>query len=317
MTRYTIALFALILPALPALAQEPVPPAPALPPEMAEDAKPAPKPKKEEIAEPQVAGESDGRIRMLSYDPNDIYTIYTRVGYQSHVEFAEREEVETISVGDRSFWQLIPSGNRLFIRPLQEDVATNMTVITNKRAYQFDIKSVANEKQKIVYVARFYYPEDRMPAHMANIDPFLLQQPSQVMPGPATYAPPVYAAPAPTPQPKPVVLAAAPAPQPMVAEPRSEAIPLSRRNYFYTYSGPEGAAPYEVFDDGHTTYFRYPHPAVPAPIASVPEKGGRERALAVYRKGGYYAVDAVDPELILRAGGETVFLYNETLAPNL
>ncbi len=303
------------------------------PPPEVEKEKVEKKKKKEEVFEPQIAGESDGRIRMLIYDENDIYTVWTRVGYQSHIEFAQNEGVETISVGDRSFWQIIPSGNRLFIRPVQEDVATNMTVITNKRSYQFDLKSVADEDKKIVYVARFHYPDERSPGlargsastitRVGQIDPFLLNQPAVYNapppPPPAAYVPPPQAVQAY--EPAPVALAPAPAPRPAPSYNGApdmtshETVPLSRRNYFYTYSGPEGAAPYEVFDDGQTTYFRYPNPGAPTPMVSVAEKDGRERALAVYRKGGYFAVDIVDSQIVLRSAGETVSIFNETLTP--
>jgi type IV secretory pathway VirB9-like protein len=105
---------------------------------------------------------SDSRIKILKYDPSDIYTIYTLYGYQTNIEFARGEEVQTISVGDRSLWQIIPSANRMFIRPMDDNVSTNMTVITNLHTYQFDIKSGSgsiDNNPRMVYVARFTYPE--------------------------------------------------------------------------------------------------------------------------------------------------------------
>lgn len=116
------------------------------------------------IAESAVSADypSDSRIKILRYDPSDIFTIYTLYGYQTNIEFARGEEVQTISVGDRSLWQIIPSANRLFIRPMDDNVSTNMTVITNLHTYQFDIKSGSGPIEKnphMVYVARFVYPE--------------------------------------------------------------------------------------------------------------------------------------------------------------
>lgn len=257
----------------------------------------------------------DGRIKLLAYDPSDIYTLPTRVGYQTNIEFSDREEVETISVGDRSFWQIIPSGSRLFIRPLQENVATNMTVITNRHSYQFDLRSVDGKERSIVYVARFTYPEDEAKKSRAipYEDPFFSEPAARQAPVAPVLAP------APAPAAKPVVLnrqdAPSPAmPRPMLAPPPEAPLPPeARRNYLYTYSGPQNAAPYEMFDDGKTLYFRYPDPREPLPSAAIIGRDGRESAVPVRRQGEYFAVDALAPEILLRLRGERVFVYNETL----
>jgi len=110
----------------------------------------------------------DGRIKLLMYDESDVYTITTKYGYQSNIVFGPGEEIQTISVGDRSLWQLIPAGNRLFIRPMEDGAQTNMTLLTNKHSYQFDLKSLANGKKGgNIYVARFVYPDDK-PKHAAE-----------------------------------------------------------------------------------------------------------------------------------------------------
>ena len=35
---------------------------------------------------------SDGRIKILRYDANDIFTIYTLYGYQTSIEFSQAEK---------------------------------------------------------------------------------------------------------------------------------------------------------------------------------------------------------------------------------
>lgn len=49
-----------------------------------------------------------------------------------------------------------------FIKPMEKNIRTNMTIITNKRTYQFDIvsKELEDENDKdLVYVVRFQYPK--------------------------------------------------------------------------------------------------------------------------------------------------------------
>ena len=77
---------------------------------------------------------SDSRIKTFVYNENDVYTLTTHYGYQSNIEFAKNERIETVSLGDRVAWQIVPAGRRLFVRPQEEGVTTNMTVITNKRS---------------------------------------------------------------------------------------------------------------------------------------------------------------------------------------
>ena len=254
---------------------------------------------------------TDARIKLLHYDPNDIYPLTTRVGYQTNVEFSQHEEIETISVGDRSFWQIIPSGHRLFIRPVQENAATNMTVITNRRSYQFDLQSLPRKSKGVVYVARFIYPEEeaKRPHELVSLAepaPPVKSEP------PAPFA----ASPPPAAQP-PVTVSLPPAPPPSSPAPAmspAHEMPL-KRNYLYTFSGSETAAPYEVFDDGLTTYMRYQDPTHPAPHVAMLSKDGRETPLPVYNKEGYFAVDAVAPALAVHSGEAKVFVYNEMLAP--
>ena len=117
----------------------------------------------EDSPEGNLSLRGDRRIKWLLYDETDVYTITTRYGYQTNVIFSPQEEIELISVGDRSLWQIIPSGNRMFIRPMEEDVITNMTVITNKHSYQFDLKSLSADKSGNIYVAQFVYPDTKKP----------------------------------------------------------------------------------------------------------------------------------------------------------
>lgn len=161
-------------------------------------------------AEPSLP--QDERIKLLPYDETDVYTITTKPGYQTNIEFGRGEEILTVSIGDRSFWQVVPSGNRMFIRPLNQDVSTNMTVITNRHSYQFDLKSLnSDDTSGNIYVAKFTYP-DRKPSARG-----------MMAPAPVTFTAPE---PAPVPAPaatpssmpfQPAVPPDAPAPAPVAA----------------------------------------------------------------------------------------------------
>ncbi len=103
---------------------------------------------------------TDSRIKTYVYNQNDVYLVLINAGFQSSIEFERGESIKTLSLGDSYSWNLTPIGNRLFIKPLENNVRTNMTIITNLRTYQFDIASKSEEQNDtdMAYVIRFFYP---------------------------------------------------------------------------------------------------------------------------------------------------------------
>ncbi|UZW39055.1 TrbG/VirB9 family P-type conjugative transfer protein [Rickettsia conorii] len=104
----------------------------------------------------------DNRIKTYIYNPNEVYLLVLHFGFQSHIEFAKNEEIQNIILGDAYAWKITPLANRLFIKPLEKDIRTNMTIITNKRIYEFDIAStelIMGNERDLVYVIKFYYPK--------------------------------------------------------------------------------------------------------------------------------------------------------------
>lgn len=102
----------------------------------------------------------DHRVRTIIYQPDEVYKYVGHYGYQSTIEFEEGEEIRTISMGDSTAWMMNPSGNRLFLKPLEQDATTNMTLITNRRVYLFELhaRDTADIDDKdMIFVLRFVY----------------------------------------------------------------------------------------------------------------------------------------------------------------
>ncbi|NDF13271.1 MAG: P-type conjugative transfer protein VirB9 [Proteobacteria bacterium] len=102
---------------------------------------------------------TDSRVRTYVYGENEVFRVVAKYGFQSNIEFANKEQIETVSVGDSVAWKITPAGQRLFVKALKEGVTTNLTVVTNKRAYQFELTSKFERDEDLIYVVRFYYPE--------------------------------------------------------------------------------------------------------------------------------------------------------------
>lgn len=103
---------------------------------------------------------TDHRVRVVVYQPDEVYKYTGHYRYQSSIEFAEDETIQTISMGDSTAWMMNPSGNRLFLKPIEQDATTNMTLITNKRTYLFELHARDTDDindPEMTFIMRFIY----------------------------------------------------------------------------------------------------------------------------------------------------------------
>jgi type IV secretion system protein VirB9 len=115
----------------------------------------------------------DSRIKTFVYNPNEVYRVNFQFGYQSYIEFAKYEKIETISIGNPFSWKITPVDNRVFIKPLEGAGRTNVTVFTNNTSYQFEIQSVKpsdEPDERLAFVVRFFYPRDNYDAPPKVVD---------------------------------------------------------------------------------------------------------------------------------------------------
>jgi type IV secretion system protein VirB9 len=111
---------------------------------------------------PANYGASDIRIKKYIYNPDEVYLVILHDGFQTTIEFEDGETIDTMSMGEAAAWTITPVNHRLFIKPLEKNVKTNMVVITNRRIYNFDLVSAEftedTEPDSLVYQVRFLYP---------------------------------------------------------------------------------------------------------------------------------------------------------------
>lgn len=100
---------------------------------------------------------TDARIKQVVYNPNEVYTVVGVYGFQTSIEFAPDEVVKLLTIGDSIAWQPVSYQNRIFLKPVEPNAATNLTVLTDKRAYYFALRST-QDKRLATYLVRFTYP---------------------------------------------------------------------------------------------------------------------------------------------------------------
>lgn len=106
---------------------------------------------------------TDRRIRTVRYSPNEVYQFIGHYGYQSSIEFDTEEKIETVSIGDSVAWMVNPAENRLFLKPIEQNATTNLTVITDQRTYFFELHAEETNNIRaddMVFTVRFVYPQN-------------------------------------------------------------------------------------------------------------------------------------------------------------
>ncbi len=266
---------------------------------------------------------TDSRIKTLVYNSNEVYELKFYYGYQSFIEFSEGEEIEMISIGESFAWKITPAQKRLFIRPLEIAAHTNMTVITNKRTYHFDIKSGeydGREDEELVYTVRFYYPQIGQPLPIPpqlaaptppKYDQSRLRPPPSNGRGPALRGSPMLRPETKTLSPSLDINDSKTDANVMAIDGNPEGLPL---NFDYSLAGSSRElVPLKVYDNSRETFFQFPKDNISVPTISSVGPFGNENPVKYIIQDGYVIVPTVERQFTLREGGRLICVFNNVL----
>jgi type IV secretion system protein VirB9 len=106
-------------------------------------------------------GSVDSRIRTAAYNEAEVYRLHGFVGYQIDLEFEPGETFTGLGAGDLEGLSFVGQDNHLFLKPKAAKVATNLTVLTSRRHYQFDYIAFSQrptpDDAGVIYALRFTY----------------------------------------------------------------------------------------------------------------------------------------------------------------
>jgi type IV secretion system protein VirB9 len=106
----------------------------------------------------------DPRIRVVPYGTDTVYRLRGYVGYEIDITFAPGERFVGLGVGDSKGVTFAADANHLFLKPKAAHVATNLTVLTNRRTYLFDYEAEPMPPDPsgadVIYALRFEYPAE-------------------------------------------------------------------------------------------------------------------------------------------------------------
>lgn len=236
----------------------------------------------QEVVQPIEAEEetTDSRIVTRVYDEGAVVTIRGKVKVQTTVKFAEDEAIENVAIGDSGAWQVQPNKAQsiLFVKPLAASAKTNMTVVTNKRTYLFDL--VASNRNAPLYVLQFHYPELEKAKEEARLAAIEREKQERASAEELAAANDPYA----------------------VADPAT-------LNFEWAGSGKSELLPARAYDDGEAVFLTWPaETAIPAIL--ILNEAGEEGPVNFTVRGETVVLDQVPAQIILRSGGESATLTN-------
>jgi len=228
------------------------------------------------VAAPAAA---DNRLQTLVYDANAVVRVEGRVKVQTTIKFGPDEVIENVAIGDSAAWQVQPNKAQslLFVKPLNPSARTNMTVVTDKRTYLFDL--IARPGNSALYVLQFRYPDLERAAEEARLAAIAEAE----------------------------ALAAKAAATPET-DPDGVLDP-AKLNFAWASSGTAGLLPTRAFDDGAAVFLTWPE-GVSVPAILVTNEAGEEGPVNFTVRGDTIVVDGVPPKLILRSGRDIATLTN-------
>ena len=223
-----------------------------------------------QIASPLQA--DDARLLEVPYDEARIYRVEGKPKVQATIRFGEDESIENVAIGDSHAWQVTPNkrANLLFVKPLLARASTNMTVVTDKRTYLFDL--VASPAGKALYVLSFTYPDK--PA--GKFDGSQLAQNTAI--------------------------------PPEAAEPAAVTDP-ALLNFAWRKSGDKKLLPANIYDDGEATFLSWPE-GRPVPAILITNSDGIEGPVNFTVRGTTIVVEGVPAQFVLRAGKDKAVVAN-------
>jgi type IV secretion system protein VirB9 len=223
----------------------------------------------------------DPRLVSRLYDPGRVVRIEGSTKIQATVRFGDDELIENVAIGDSNAWQVTPNkrANLLFVKPLADKAVTNMTVVTNRHTYYFDL--IASPKVAMpLYELAFTYPKEAKPA----------QDPKVAANADATPTAPTE-----------VELAAA-------TDPNAVTDPATL-NFAWSGSGDKKLLPGRIYDDGGSTYLSWPA-GKPVPAILVRNDKGVEGPVNFAVRGDVIVIDGVPRQIVLRSGRDTATIAN-------
>ena len=124
------------------------------------------KPAKQDVRKKVIKARTlghDSRFKVFPFMENGVYEIIALYDNTTYIEFEENEVVSSVTNPKDDAWQLLPQKNKLFLQPVASNASTQLTVMTNKRIYFFEMYAKEPENNfddDYTFYYQFTYPTE-------------------------------------------------------------------------------------------------------------------------------------------------------------
>ncbi len=117
------------------------------------------------------SGKFDPRVTYATYQPGQVYNVYTGLRRVTLVELGDGERIQSIAIGDLDSFRIdrLEGENMFIIKPVTPGVSTNLTVETTRRIYFLNVISTTTRQP--MYSVKFTVPGTKRSA--ASVAPAL------------------------------------------------------------------------------------------------------------------------------------------------
>lgn len=206
---------------------------------------------------------TDKRMQVVTYQAQQVVTIRAQHLVAISIQFADNERIQGVYIGDQVAWTYAINQIKpfiLFIKPTLEKSKTNMTVITDKHIYHFQLlasKSIDNDPRAAMFNIKFSYPKQQQRATAKILKRMA------------------------TPRPSPTIL------------------PPEKWQWNYSFVGSKQLAPIRAFDDGKFTYLQFDAKTLLPAVFRV-DSNGKEALINTHMRGKYLVIEQVASHWVLR-----------------
>ncbi|WP_062236807.1 TrbG/VirB9 family P-type conjugative transfer protein [Aureimonas sp. N4] len=233
-----------------------------------------------------AVGQYDTRVRVVNYNPMQVYRVIGVLRSVQQVVFSDDEEVLNVAVGDTVGWETAAVRNVLFLKPVDPHPPTNMIVTTLRgngetRNYSFELHTSKGDQaagSEAYFQVKFAYPIDEANRRRAEAK-----------------------------------VKAEAAEQTAVGKTLDNDAFYGSRNYAYSAQGSIALQPSHVWDNGKITHLRFPA-NMEVPSVYVVNEDGTEAVAQYDTRGDYIVLHQVAREIRLRRGGVVLCITNENFS---
>ncbi|MBL8577265.1 MAG: P-type conjugative transfer protein VirB9 [Mesorhizobium sp.] len=234
-----------------------------------------------------ASAQQDNRVRFVNYQPYNITRIVGTIRSSVQLEFAPDEEIAHVALGNTVAWEVAPAGHILFLKPRENQPATNISVVTtrrdgSKRSYQMELvvrDGSVDAGQNTYFYVKYRYPADEAERRR-------LEAEARKRAAKAGYADQVLG----------------------IHE------KYGPRNWRYSAQGSASIEPQAVYDNGKITTFAFSGNQE-MPAIYIENSDGTESLVPKTVQGDLVLVHAISRKFILRRGSGTLCIFNEAYSP--